>query len=220
LGRALILLTAVGCATSGGGAGEEGLAWTRFTHRVQPGWHLRSLSLTPAGSPGQKGCPPGETPVSIELQYARADDSAATAVTSILCAPRYSNLTLAVHQTPDQKFVVGRSLPREFATPAPAPAGPRQTPLPSEPGLVPARVVREVPAQIPPVLQVSERGHQYHVSVCTAVDGHVTSLRLIAERQNPEVVGRILDALMQWKYQPAQLNGNPVPSCSWAHVAF
>jgi len=54
--RALALfLTTLGCATSPAGAGEHLLASTRFTHRVQPGWHLRSLSLVPAGDAGREG---------------------------------------------------------------------------------------------------------------------------------------------------------------------
>jgi hypothetical protein len=215
MARLLSLFLALGCATSEG-AGTHLLASTRFVHHVQPDWHLRSFSLVPAGASERASCQPGETPLRLEMVYAREDGSQATPVSSIRCATKHSYMPLAVHQTPEGAFVVAKHLP---AHPIP-PITPRKAEPGDEPGLVPARVVHEVPAQIPPVLQVSEKGHQYHLAVCTDVQGKVVSLRLIADQHNPEVVARILDALMQWRYQPARLNGNPVPSCPWAHVAF
>lgn len=216
MSRGLLLLLALGCATSEG-AGEQLLASTLFTQRVQPGWHLRSLSLTPASAADRTACQPRETALRLEMVYARADGSQATPVSSIRCATKYSFMPLAVHQTPEGAFVVAKHLPGTDPVPRVTPRKPEPT---GESGLVPSRAVHEVPAQIPPVLQVSEQGHQYHVAVCNDAEGRVLSLRLIAEHRNPEVVGRILDALIQWRYEPARLNGHPVPSCPWAHIVF
>jgi outer membrane biosynthesis protein TonB len=52
--------------------------------------------------------------------------------------------------------------------------------------------------------------------VCTDEKGNVISLRLVGDHHHPEIDARVLDALMDWKYEPARLNGNPVPSCPWA----
>lgn len=216
MNRGLLVLVMCGCGTTTG-AGEHLLGSTQFTQRLQPGWHLRSLALASAGDADRAACRPGETALQLDLVYAREDGSQATPVKSIRCATKHSFMPLAVHQTPEGAFVVGKHLPGVAPVPQ---VTPRKAEPTDESGLVPARAVHEVPAQIPPVLQVSERGHQYHVALCTGVDGRVHSLRLVADHHNPEVVGRILDALMQWRYEPARLNGHPVPSCPWTHVVF
>src|SRR5688572_28162691 len=147
---ALLFIAGMGCATGGSGAGEQLLASTRFVHQVEPGWHLRSLSLVPAGEAHRGECRPGETPLRLDLVYARADGSRAIPGSSIRCATKHSFMPVAVRQTPERGFVVAGSLNRPRA--APPHAGPQNE------GLIPARVVREVPVQIPPALQVSERG--------------------------------------------------------------
>src|SRR5688572_5732740 len=117
---ALLFIAGMGCATGGSGAGEQLLASTRFVHQVEPGWHLRSLSLVPAAEAHRGECRPGETPLRLDLVYARDDGSQATPVSSIRCATKHSLMLVAVRQTPDRGFVVDRHLGRPRAVPPPA----------------------------------------------------------------------------------------------------
>jgi hypothetical protein len=206
-------ISVLGCATSAARTDVHPLAMTVFRHEVEPDWHLRSISVRTAGEAERGLCTRArEIPRRIDLVYARADGSQATPVASTQCAYEDSFMSLAVHQTADQGFVVGKYLPKRATLPPPA-----QVSKVGDTELIPARALVHPPAEIPPSLQVSERGHKYHVAVCTDVEGKVIGLRLIAHH-HPEIDARILDALMKWKYEPARLNGRPVPSCPWAVV--
>jgi hypothetical protein len=206
--RVLLVLALGGCATSSGMSDVHPLARTQYTHRLQPGWHLRSIALTPA--PGEGKCRARDNALRVELVYDREGGSRSTPVTSVQCVFEHSFLPLAVQQTADGQFQVGQLV--EVVEPRKAPPA---TPS-NQGGLVPARLVKQVPAVIPRVLQMSEKGKRYHAAVCTDEKGNVISLRLVGDHHHPEIDARVLDALMDWKYEPARLNGNPVPSCPWA----
>lgn len=202
------MLVVAGCAT--GGAGEDLLARTELHQRVGPEWHLRSIAIVPASDQEKGRCRADSRPQRTELVYARADGSQPQRVSAVQCVFRYTHASVWVREEPAGTLIAGIR-PRPEVHPAPPGSA-----APSDgSGLVPARAVTTVPAEIPRSLQVSERGRRYQISVCTNVEGSVDSVRLVADQHHPEIDARVLDAVSRWKYQPATFNGHPVPSCSW-----
>jgi hypothetical protein len=209
-----IALAATGCATSGSAGGGSGdhLERLNYHHDLQPGWHLRSISVREVEGPPPRPCPSAiYRPIWVDLVFARADGSEPAPVSVFQCTSPSTNAPVAVHQREDGRFVVG-------ARKRPAPGDLTTPPDPGAPAMAEARVIRKVAAEVPRMLRSTVgTGWRYAASVCSDREGLVVSARLAsATRHHAELDARVLDALLQWRYEPARLSGRPVPSCSLA----
>lgn len=85
---------------------------------------------------------------------------------------------------------------------------------PAAPGLAvggnvkPARLLSSVPPAYPPIAKNQHVAGDVRIDALIDATGHVSSMKVVA---GPTLLHQAaMEALRQWKYQPATLNGNPV----------
>ena len=86
------------------------------------------------------------------------------------------------------------------------------TPIPASPpvgGQVqPARLLKSVPPVYPQIARSSRAGGDVTVDALIDADGNVTNLKVVS---GPPILRQAaMEAIKQWKYDPARLNGRPV----------
>jgi hypothetical protein len=93
------------------------------------------------------------------------------------------------------------------AVPAPPrPAAPRATPP-----LVPASTVTKLSGEVP-AIQSGTGSADVYSKICIAIDGHVTSVKII--RPSAGIVAELQRALLEWRYKPyIDESGQPSPAC-------
>ncbi|MGH9804001.1 MAG: energy transducer TonB [Candidatus Acidiferrales bacterium] len=71
-----------------------------------------------------------------------------------------------------------------------------------------AKLVHKVEPQQPPIAQAANLDGAVHLDVVVGKDGRVQSVRVVSG--HPLLVQAAVEAVRQWRYEPAQLNGEPV----------
>lgn len=93
----------------------------------------------------------------------------------------------------------------------PAPPKPASATAPESGGqLVPAKVLSRVDPEYPKLARQSGASGLVELEATIAIDGKVKNARII--HGNSMLQKAALDAVMQWRYKPATLNGKPVES--------
>lgn len=125
---------------------------------------------------------------------------------------------------PDSGLVVGREFGVELAVAAPPPAPPAPQPTaPREPVRVFAGVSAPMKVQdAAPVYPVLARttGVQGMVIIEATIDAGGTVVATKVLRSVPLLDAAAVDAVRQWKYQPARLNGEAIPVLITVTVNF
>ena len=91
---------------------------------------------------------------------------------------------------------------------APQPAAPA-APTPVGGDVKPARLISSVPPTYPPIARNQRIAGDVRVDALIDAQGRVSSMRVVSGPTQLQQAA--MDALRQWKYQPATLNGSPVP---------
>jgi TonB family protein len=82
-------------------------------------------------------------------------------------------------------------------------------PLPIGGDVKPARLISSVPPVVSSVARSQHASGDVKIDALIDANGRVTSMKIIS---GPAILRQsAMDALRQWKYQPATLDGNPVP---------
>jgi protein TonB len=107
------------------------------------------------------------------------------------------------------------SLPGFEPSQPPVPAPPKpvvQTPPSPKVGgqLIPAKVISRVDAQYPKLAKQAGASGTVELEATISVDGKVKNPRVV--HGNTMLQKAAIDAVLQWRYQPALLNGKPVES--------
>ena len=93
----------------------------------------------------------------------------------------------------------------------PLPAPPRAAAPPGAPPLVPASTVTKLSGEVP-AIQSGTGSADVYTKICIAVDGHVTSVKII--RPNAGIAAELQRALLEWRYKPyIDEAGQPSPAC-------
>lgn len=88
------------------------------------------------------------------------------------------------------------------------PAAPGAPGLPVGGDVKPARLLSSVPPAYPPIAKNQHVAGDVRIDALIDATGHVSSMKVVA---GPTLLHQAaVEALRQWKYQPATLNGNPV----------
>ena len=179
-------------------------------------------------------------PVQLDVVMRKEGQASRTALAHRLrCLTTYSRATVLIRREAGTgQFYFGPATRAPGPAPA-APAGGGTAPpsLPAPPPAAEAEAEVEVEVPRPPapatpavtkerliaggrvVLPAQFRAQKleplprYGATVCVRTDGSVAGVIVWAERHHPELDARVFDAVRRWKYQPATLNGNPVPAC-------
>jgi protein TonB len=116
------------------------------------------------------------------------------------------------------------ALPVAPPAPAPAPAPPAKA-APKDPirvrigGLVQqGRLVHEVTPLYPPLARAARNSGQVELMAIIGTDGTVRQLQVL--KGHPLLTQAALDAVRQWRYRPATLNGDPVEVLTNITVMF
>ena len=95
--------------------------------------------------------------------------------------------------------------------PPPKPVAPTPAPAPKVGGqLTPAKVISRVDAEYPKLARQAGASGVVELEATISVDGKVKNPRVI--HGNTMLQKAAIDAVLQWHYQPAMLNGKPVES--------
>jgi len=95
------------------------------------------------------------------------------------------------------------SILTSHAAPTPVPASP-----PVGGQVQPARLLKSVPPVYPQIARSSRAGGDVTVDALIDADGNVTNLKVVS---GPPILRQAaMEAIKQWKYDPARLNGRPV----------
>src|SRR5439155_5419663 len=88
------------------------------------------------------------------------------------------------------------------------PAAPTEpTPIGGE--VKPARMLSSIPPTYPPIARTQRVSGDVRIDALIGANGHVSSMKVVS---GPSLLHQAaMDALRQWKYQPATLDGKPVP---------
>jgi len=103
---------------------------------------------------------------------------------------------------------------------APPPAAPVKPsgPLPLGGAIVPPRKINDVPPLYPAAARAARMTGVVLVEAVIGVDGRVRDARVV--RSNPLLDRAALDAVREWRYTPARLNGEPVDVFLTVAVSF
>lgn len=102
-------------------------------------------------------------------------------------------------------------------SPPPPPPAP-QAPVHLHKGIQPPRKIADVTPIYPSIAQISRTEGTVILEATIGVDGGVADLRVL--RSIPLLDQAALDAVRQWRYAPALLNGAPVPVIMTVTVRF
>ena len=99
-----------------------------------------------------------------------------------------------------------------LAAPAPPPVRPAAAGTPAEVGgqLKPAQIIARTDPEYPRLARQAGASGVVEVEATIDADGHIRNPRVI--HGNAMLQRAALDAVMKWRYMPAQLNGKPVDS--------
>ena len=81
-----------------------------------------------------------------------------------------------------------------------------------------AKLVHEVPATYPPKAKENHIEGVVHLEVTIGTNGDMEELKLISG--HPLLAKAALEAVRQWRYQPTQINGEPVEVVTGIAVVF
>ncbi len=91
---------------------------------------------------------------------------------------------------------------------APQPAAP-EAPLPIGGDVRPAKMISSVPPLYPPLAKSQHVSGDVRIDALIDANGRVTAMKVVS---GPTLLHQsAMDSLRQWKYQPATLDGKPVP---------
>jgi protein TonB len=101
--------------------------------------------------------------------------------------------------------------PKQSAASAPTSAAPNANPgLPTGGQLVTAKVISRVDPEYPKLARQAGASGLVELEATISVDGRVKNPRVV--RGNAMLQKAAIDAVLQWRYKPAMLNGKPVDS--------
>ena len=105
----------------------------------------------------------------------------------------------------------GMEASQQLLPPPPKPAVPVPTPAPKIGGqLTPARVLYKVDPEYPKLARQAGASGIVELEATITADGKVRNARVV--HGNTMLQKSAIDAVLQWHYQPALLNGKPVES--------
>ena len=113
---------------------------------------------------------------------------------------------------PSAVALVNGSLPA-FAVPAANPARPREVSA-----VVPVKLVRRVAPVYPDIARRAHIGGTVVLNAVIRPDGKVGTVQVVSG--NPLLARAAVDAVQQWRYEPARLNGTSVPSEAKIRLTF
>jgi TonB family protein len=198
---------------------------------------LDQPSATPAATQsGAKDSATPTKPATTETAATPADDTKPVAEETPVTHPAvnlkpFNSASLAQRlrpasptDLPEAPAIVHASSPASASLPgfepsqAPLPAPPKpvgvQTAAPPQVKvggqLIPAKVISRVDAQYPKLAKQAGASGVVELEATIAVDGKVKNPRVI--HGNTMLQKAAIDAVLQWRYQPAMLNGKPVES--------
>jgi protein TonB len=96
------------------------------------------------------------------------------------------------------------------AAPPPPPPKPKAPsgPVPIGGRVAEANLIRKITPQYPPLARTARVQGQVEFTATISKEGNIENLQLV--RGHPLLVQAARDAVMQWKYRPTLLNGQPV----------
>jgi TonB family protein len=114
---------------------------------------------------------------------------------------------------PDIEMTAGQNLPTDNSLGAglvgDAGKQPSAPPLPVGGDVTPARMISAVPPVYPPMAKTQHISGDVRIDALIDANGRVSSMKVVS---GPALLHHAaMDALRQWKYQPASLDGKPVP---------
>jgi protein TonB len=112
----------------------------------------------------------------------------------------------------------GFGAPAQIAAPPPAPVAKPSGPLPLGGHIVPPRKINDVPPVYPAAARAARVTGVVLVEAIIGVDGRVRDARVL--RSNPLLDRAALDAVREWRYTAARLNGEPVEVFLTVAVSF
>ena len=120
-------------------------------------------------------------------------------------------------------LIYTEALPKETLTTflvAPAPPPPKATPARIRVGgnVQAAKMVRQVMPVYPPIAKTAHISGTVVLHAVIAKDGSVEDLQYVSGP--PLLMKSAMDAVKQWRYQPTQLNGDPVEVDTTISVVF
>jgi TonB family protein len=91
-------------------------------------------------------------------------------------------------------------------------------PLPIGGDVKPARLISSVPPVFPVIARSQRLGGKVQIDALVDATGHVTSMKIVSGP--PLLQKSAMDALSHWRYEPAQLNGQPVATHLTVTIQF